>query len=394
MQSQIKKLNITIIIGSLARGGCETWLSRTMPRLNAKKYHFEILLLNDNAPLESTIKRQNINVTKPWLSFKIWPNFLSKILSLSTICIQIACHYLIKKPDIVHFYLPSAYLIGGFIGFLCRQKNMVMSRRSLNFYQTKTSLPIRSIEIWLHKKMRAIIANSKKTITQLHEEEEVPLKKLHLHYNGLDLPKLNDLNMRQQSRSKLKLEAHQHAMIMIANLIPYKGHLDLLEACAQLSDRDDWRLLLVGATETRYLPYQQRLKNYCQTKNIDDKVWFLGQHLDVWPLCFACDLGLLTSHEEGFSNAILEYMAASIPVIATDVGGNSEAVIHQKTGLIVPPKSPDKLKNAIETILDHQSLKHDMGQAGIAHLRKHFTFKQNVDALEQLYDHLTQQHKV
>lgn len=102
-------------------------------------------------------------------------------------------------------------------------------------------------------------------------------------------------------------------------------------------------------------------------------VKLLGARHDVPELLAACDAFALSSRQEGFPITILEAMAAGKPVIATDVGGCAEAVVHGETGLIVQPENPAALARAIEYVLSHPDEARRMGEAGRRRVAEHFT---------------------
>ena len=94
----------------------------------------------------------------------------------------------------------------------------------------------------------------------------------------------------------------------------------------------------------------------------------------------AADIGMLCSHEEGFSNALLECMAASLPVVATDVGGNAEAVVDRETGLLVPSQAPDQLAQAILELARSPDLRLRFGAAGRSRVETLFSLRSSVDS--------------
>lgn len=100
------------------------------------------------------------------------------------------------------------------------------------------------------------------------------------------------------------------------------------------------------------------------------------------------DLAILCSHEEGFSNAILEAMAAGLPVVATDVGGNAEAVLQEVTGKLVPPKNPEALGNALLSFLD-PSRRKEYGSRGKKRVSELFSMRTIVESYLLLYKNLT-----
>lgn len=86
---------------------------------------------------------------------------------------------------------------------------------------------------------------------------------------------------------------------------------------------------------------------------IHKRVHFLGLRTDIADILSLADVSLLTSHQEGFSNAVLDGMAADLPMILTDVGGNAEAVLDGETGIVVPPHDPVSLAEAIDRMLSN-----------------------------------------
>jgi glycosyltransferase involved in cell wall biosynthesis len=115
---------------------------------------------------------------------------------------------------------------------------------------------------------------------------------------------------------------------------------------------------------------------------------FLGSRSDVPSLLAASDLALLCSHQEGFANAILEGMAAGLPMIVTDVGGNAEAVVDGETGLVVPAHSPDQLADAIVRLARDPAKRKAFGAAAHRRVSEHFGMERCVAAHDELYRQL------
>ncbi len=122
-----------------------------------------------------------------------------------------------------------------------------MSRRSLNHYQQKR-FGIAFLEKWLHPKTTLILGKSQAIIQELHTKEAVPLNHLRCIYNGLLLNSTQDFGSRMSIRTSLGLTNEAKVMIIVANLIPYKGHEDLFHALAGIKESlpQDWHLLCVG----------------------------------------------------------------------------------------------------------------------------------------------------
>jgi glycosyltransferase involved in cell wall biosynthesis len=287
-----------------------------------------------------------------------------------------------RRPAIVHFFLPAAYLVGAPLAIVSGIPLRIMSRRSLNVYQQRYPLALR-FERRLHRKMTAILGNSKSVVRELHDLEDVPADRLGLIYNGVDISRFANTGSAQATRTALGLGPHTVAFVMVGNLIPYKGHGDLIAALGSASAQlpADWRLLLVG----RDFGVAAGLREQAARLGIDRNIVFLDLRSDVPDILKACDIGVLCSHQEGFSNAILETMAAGLPMIVTDVGGNAEAVLDNETGIVVPSRNPDRLGAAIVRLAQDLSLRERFGRAGRCRVTERFALERSIDDYDRLY---------
>lgn len=283
-----------------------------------------------------------------------------------------------EKPDIVHFFLPKAYILGAPVARLAGHKRLIMSRRSLNYYQQKHPLA-GWVERRLHGLMSAVVGNSKKVIGQLQNEEGVSPAKLKLIYNGIEEQKAPAGFDRTTFRKILGISETALVMIIVANLIPYKGHEELIEGLSLIKDKlpDDWALLCVGRNDG----IQADLIAKAEKAGIAGHIQFLGSRDDIPALLHASDIGLLNSHEEGFSNAILEAMSAGLPMIVTDVGGNAEAVIDGENGYVVPAKDPESWSQALLKLLDNPQV----GKNNRQRVCETFSMEKCLDGYEDLY---------
>jgi glycosyltransferase involved in cell wall biosynthesis len=140
-------------------------------------------------------------------------------------------------------------------------------------------------------------------------------------------------------------------------------------------------LLIVGRDDG----IQRDLQMQISAAGLLGHIRFLGARYDVPALYVASDIGLLVSHQEGFSNAILEGMAAALPMIVTDVGGNAEAVGDGETGLVVPAQNPAQLAAAIVRLANDPQSRAAFGEAGRLRVHERFSFAGCVDRYDRLY---------
>lgn len=255
-----------------------------------------------------------------------------------------------------------------------------MSRRGMNRYLKGRPIT-RWQERFLHRRMQAILANSRRVADELLDEG-APADRLGMIYNGIELDRFAGLPPQRDARRRFQLPQDALILIKVANLWEYKGHADLIEALAGADLGRDWLLLLVGRDEGA----EDALLAQIRARDIDSRVRFMGATDQVPGLLAAADIGISVSHEEGFSNAVVEYLAAGLPVVATDVGGSREAVAD--AGLIVSAGDPGAIRQAITALADE-----DRRSDLVALARKRaasFDMKVCVDTYEALYRDLIQ----
>jgi glycosyltransferase involved in cell wall biosynthesis len=121
---------------------------------------------------------------------------------------------------------------------------------------------------------------------------------------------------------------------------------------------------------------------------LSEDVIFTGIRQDVPNILGLLDVFVLPSLWEGLPIALLEAMAAGLPVVATAVGGTPEVVVEGETGFLVPPRDPEALAEAILRLLREPDLRRRMGEAGRKRVAEHFSVEQMVQKTEALYEHL------
>ncbi|WP_135081551.1 glycosyltransferase [Terasakiella sp. SH-1] len=378
-----KNKTITYVIGTTNIGGAEMHLLRICRGLVTRGWTINLYSLSEPGKLSDDFEKAGVSVqhalSVPFTGLMRKP---FRLLSMFIQVLRLFCHFLFQRPNITHFFLPAAYLVGGPLSVLAANPIRLMSRRSLNIYQQRRPF-FAKIEKKLHSYMHGILGNSKAVIENLNNDEYVSESKLGLIYNGIEIEPFA-LQVDQKSiRQSIGLKESDLVFILVANLIPYKGHMDLINAL-DLIEKDlpeNWQVICAGYDNG----YRKHLVQRLQELKLEHKVHFLGQRTDIGDLLKSSDIGLLCSHEEGFSNAVLEAMASGLPMVVTNVGGNPDVVENNKNGYIVPAKNPAELAQALLRISKDSNKMKEMGLRGQELIKEKFSIETCVAQYEELY---------
>jgi glycosyltransferase involved in cell wall biosynthesis len=180
----------------------------------------------------------------------------------------------------------------------------------------------------------------------------------------------------------------RHVVLIVGHLHAVKGYPTFLEAAQRVAAVVPECAFVSLGEEISGTGYRSTLERRAQELGLNDRVHFLGWRDDVRDTLRAADVVALPSLAEGLPMAVLEAMACARPVVATPVGGNSEAVLDGVTGLLVPVNDADALANALIRLLRDRELARSMGEAGRRRVEDHFSVERFVHAVEGLYDDL------
>lgn len=362
---------ILIVTSRLDVGGAERHLARIVPELKRRGFDVALYVMERGGSLESDLTAGGIPIDGPERKRVFhWPRA----------AFALSRHLRRERPTVVHFFLPRPYLYGSIGAELAGHRRRIMSRRSLADYRARYPL-LGIAERWLHGRTEVLLGNSLAVIGQLTAEAGDG-RKVGLIYNGVELPQPVNSERRQCIRRSLGLADETLVMAVVANLIAYKGHRDLIAALARIaSSLPPWRLLVVGRDDG----IGADLKRQAEAAQISSNILWFGERADVNDLLSASDIFVLPSHQEGFSNALLEAMAANIAPIATAVGGNPDAVIHNETGLLVSPHDPADLAQAILRLARDEPLRRRLANAARLRVQRYFSLEACIASYEMLY---------
>ena len=373
-------MKILFVIGSLNVGGAETQLVMLIQGLVKKGVKCQVFAMQKEGALLSKLDDIGVEVFDG--------DYLSGLGIIWQVKQLVKCVFRLvrviraEKYNVVHTYLPMANFIGSIAARLCSTLTVITSRRGLGRHQDRSSV-WRYMDRISNYLSDRVTVNSQGVWRDVVERDNINENKLVLIYNGID-PSIYDIDngLRSTMRASIAVRDDDIVIGMVANLIPYKGHKDAL-AALQIVVESYPKLKMVFIGQDSGI--KSELEMVASDRGISEQILFLGRRDDVPMLLSVCDIALVASHEEGFCNALLEAMATGLPVVATDVGGNAEALSAGELGILVPAKDPEKIAEALLLLLDDSVLRNKFGKLAREAVAIKYSIETLVDTHLRLY---------
>jgi glycosyltransferase involved in cell wall biosynthesis len=366
-------MRVLIISENLSRGGKERRLVELIKGIRSfNSIECRLILLSRN--IEYTeIYSTNI---KLYLLERRTKKDIRIFFSIYKICKE-------YKPDIIHSWgsMPSVYCIPSVI--LLRPffinamiSNAICKRFSENHIRSILTFPFSDF----------ILANSKAGL----KAYKVPLKKGIIIYNGFDLKRIEHLPAQKEIREKLDIKT-PYIIGMVGAFHERKDYTSfIISANILLNQRSDVTFLAIG--EGSLLNQMKQLVE----EPHKDKIKFPGLIYDIESYINVFDIGILLTnpnvHEEGISNAILEYMALSKPVIATKGGGTGELIADDANGFLIEPLDVNTLVKKINLLLEDRQIRVKMGESGRNRVLEMFSISNMINQTVSLYQSVIKIH--
>lgn len=372
------KKNVLQLIGSFNQGGSErqaVGLTRLLHE--SGRVNVSVATLNREGPLLADVERLGFtNVPEFKLTSFFDLNFYNQLMRFVDLLKS-------QEIDVVHthdFYTNVFGMIGArYAGVKCR----IASKRETGGVRSNMQKRVEKIAFRLAD---AVVVNSE-AVRDYLVSESVRAAKLNVIYNGLDLARLSP---KTEDRAAIcrsySLPADQNIkfVTLVANLRHSVKNQPMFLKMAQRVTREypDAHFLIAGEGELR-----SALETTAEQLGVRNNVHFIGRCDAVAELLFLSDVCTLTSFAEGFSNSIIEYMAAGRPVVATRVGGAAEAIIEGKTGYLVESDDDEAMARRVLTLLQDSRLAREMGEAGREVAGRKFSLEKQLEKTLELYDH-------
>lgn len=274
------------------------------------------------------------------------------------------------EPDVVHTHNEKPHIHAGLATLGWHRPPLIHTRHGRG--QVETTLSRAANRLAVHRS-RFIVCVSADAVAVAKAEGARP-DQLRVLLNGIDVTSYDASDYGQRAAT--------YRAVTVARLAPIKDIATMVRAARLLADRHPaFRLDIVGDGESR-----PELEALTRQLNLQDVVTFHGATTNPRPHLSQAALFLQSSVSEGISLTLLEAMAAGLPIVATDVGGNHEVVERGKTGELVPAQNPTALAAAAERLLTTPSHAIEMSKAARARVERLFDLRKMVEAYEALYE--------
>jgi glycosyltransferase involved in cell wall biosynthesis len=359
-------IKIVHVVEDLKIGGIERIIEHIALFLNARRFEIDVLCLSEGGAIADKLVTHKKNVTI--LNITNFHNPFSVL--------KVATWLKRKKIDIVHTHGYPAGVLGRVASFFAGVPCIFHHVHSTYFNLHKRN---HLIERFLGRFTQKVICCSESVKRYVLEQENIPEDKLIVIYNGIPEPKTLKASEVKGLRKSLDIPRKSKVIGCVASLTQHKGHRYLLEA---LQTIDDTYLLLIGDG-----PLRRKLADKASTLNIDSRVIFAGSQIEATLYMHIMDIVVLSSAErEGLGISLIEAMALSKPVVATNIGGIPEVVDDGRTGILVSPRDSDALANALRKLLTSAELMRDLGLQGRERYIEMFTLNNMLRRIEELYE--------
>jgi len=380
----LRKIKILYVIPRLAKAGTEKHLVSLASSLDRSKFDVTICCLFAGTDCHGFRSTDKHGLTRG-NSVKISGNLCFKIIFLKRknvydLRVIFDLYRLIRKEryNIVHTYLFGFHYLAAIPAKIAGVPVVISSRRELATWKKWQHHLLENLGNIFTDKMVAC-SNAVREFSL--DTENLTSDKIVTIYNGIDLKQFYPHQKNIRILEELGLDEKDKIVGMVANFSSVKDHKTLFKAIAEVKKTfPQVKCLLIGDG-----PLREELKVKSEELKVKSNIIFLGRRDDIPELLSIMDVFILTSLSEGFPNVVLEAMACGLPVVATNTGGIPEAVIDEKSGVLVKPRDYQAIADTVVRLLENCGITKDMGKRGREIAENKFKFERMLAEYENLY---------
>ena len=380
------KKTILHVIDALNIGGAQKLLVLLADKTPKSAYQTLVCVIQPDVTLKFRIESRGASVfclSRSRPSIYCPGNFITyfyqNIRDIMSLCRQ-------HRVDVVHCHLSDAEFTGILAGWLYGAKRIISTVHYPALLPDRKSGDIRNFlriaaTRLLYRLANAVVAVSDDVAQQLKNVFRLAPSKIKIIINGIDVEAIHRTLPNFEHLPSLCALPGQRLITSVGRLMPPKGHGYLISAMPHLIQQvDNVRLLLAGDGDLK-----ESFEQLSQDLKVQDVISFLGSRSDVPDILALSDVFVLPSISEGTSLALLEAMAASKPIVATDIPGNRAVLRHGHNCLLVPPGNPEKLAEAISFLLNHPQIAAEYGKNAYQDVYQRFNIDETITQLIALW---------
>lgn len=337
------------VLHSLNVGGAEVLAARIARRLS-DRFEFTFACLDELGTLGRQLRQQGFTV-----------EVIERRPGLDMSCARRLGRFVRSQGiQVLHAHQYTPFFYAMLSGVLRQRPPVLFTEHGRHFPDRRSRKRVLFNRFFLRKRDR-VVGVGEAVRRALIDNEGIPPRRVGVVYNGVEISDFGrGASQRHEVRRELNIHDDDPLLIQVARLDVLKDHGTALRAVAHLAARrPNVRLVLVGEG-----PEQASIKAEIERLGIQSNVLLLGLRDDIARLLTAADVFLLSSVSEGFPVTLIEAMLARVAVVSTDVGGVAEVVADGTTGLLTPSGDDQALAEAVERLLDDESMRTQMAAAG------------------------------
>ena len=381
-----QKKTILHVIDALNIGGAQELLVLLADKTPKSAYQTLVCVIQPDSTLKSRIESKGVpvfclNRSRPsiFCPADFIAYFYKNIRDVVSLCRR-------YRVDVVHCHLSDAEFTGILAGWLYGARRIISTVHYPALLPERKSGDIRNclriaVTRLLYRLTAAVVAVSDDVAQQLKGVFRLAPSKIKIIINGIDVEAIRRTLPNSEHLPSLCAQPGLRLITSVGRLMPPKGHGYLVAAMPHLIQKvDNVRLVLAGDGDLR-----DSLEKLSQDLKVRDVTVFLGSRSDVPDILALSDVFVLPSVSEGTSLALLEAMAASRPIVATDIPGNRAVLRHGHNCLLVPSGNPEKLAEAIAFLLNHPEIAAEYGNNAYQDVLRRFNIDETIAQLLALW---------
>lgn len=351
--------------------GTENQLFKLISNLDRTKFAPHILVFDDSDYMKSGQFPCDYSVlgSRSIKSPLTWLKLVKKALSFKKQGYKLA-HIFFNDPSVI---CPPVFSLFGI--------KSIISRRDMGYWYTPLYLNLlRKTKFCVD----AVTVNSNAVKQITAQSEYISLDKIHVIYNGYDLSAVEtSLDVSQSNEISTLKHQGKLVIVLVANVRPIKRITDMIRAMVTLVEKQsNTHFVHIGSGDSK------ELQKLAREKRVEEYCHFLGNKTNVNEYLAHADVGVLCSESEGFSNAIVEYQLAGMPVVCSKVGGNPEAIQEGVTGYLYDCGDVNTLAQYLLKLIASETKRSDMGTKAKLEALSQYDIHNIVEQNQKLYTSL------